>query len=143
MIVNCGVAGAYPGSGLSVGELAVASAEHDADTGVEPGDGGAVAPLSIALHDHEESLYGSYPVDPNLSKLLLDLAKTVAHAKRGPFVTSATVTSTATRAKTLEQCYSALCENMEGAALARVRRDSAGTRAMTRRCAMRRAAARV
>jgi futalosine hydrolase len=121
ILLNCGVAGAYPRSGLAVGQLAVASVEIDADTGVEPGPSeGSVLPLSIPLHDHDELPFGCFPVDETLTTALLKSASSVTEAKRGPFVTSATVTSSPERAERLAASYGGLCENMEGAALARV-----------------------
>lgn len=120
LILNCGVAGAYPGCSLGVGELAVASAEIDADTGVEPvSPDGALSPLSIPLHDHDELTYGCYPTDPQLTEIMMVAASVVGRAKHGPFVTSATVTATIERAERLQRLHGALCENMEGAALAR------------------------
>jgi futalosine hydrolase len=121
LLLNCGVAGAYPGSGLGVGQLAVATEEIDADTGIESVlSTECICPLPIPLHYNKELPFGRYPLDAILSEKLEKAASSVTDAKRGPFVTSATVTATGARAQRLGDGYGALCENMEGAALARV-----------------------
>lgn len=118
LLLNVGVAGAYPAGGLSPGSLAVATVEFDADTGVEPLDGEAApAPLSIPVV--QGLPHGRYPVDAQASERLLAAARRITGAAAGPFVTSAAVTATQERAQRLQARFGALCETMEGAAAAR------------------------
>lgn len=117
-LILTGIGGAYPGSGLKPGELAIASLETDVDTGVEPEIPGALpAPLAVAV---KEGLHGHYLSDTALTALLEKAAlQSGIKTLKGAFVTSATVTNTAARARNLEKHHRAICENMEGAAVAR------------------------
>lgn len=116
LVVNIGIGGAFAEAGLKAGDLAVATTEHDVDTGVEPKEAGN-PPLPIGAGTFS---FGPYPTDAEISRTLFECAANVANAAAGPFVTSATVTATALRAKNLRAAYGALCESMEGAACARV-----------------------
>lgn len=117
-LILTGIGGAYPGSGLKPGCIALADLETDVDTGVEPPITGAL-PLPMAV-TVKEGPHGLYPVDPGLTALLEKAAaRSGIKTLKGPFVTSATVTATAVRAATLEKHHRAICENMEGAAVAR------------------------
>ena len=118
LILVAGIGGAYAQSGLTMGDLAVASVEIDADTGVEPLVEGR-QPKPIAVKD--ELLAGNrYAPDADTMVALGFAASMVAKTACGPFVTSATVTASAQRAGRLYSLYEPVCENMEGAAVARV-----------------------
>lgn len=116
-ILNTGIGGAYTGSGLKPGDLAVATVECDADMGVEPPLGDyRPAPLSVSMGGGD---FGFCRTDPGLTTLLLKAAKETAPTVAGPFLTSSTVTASGERASGLELAWGAVCENMEGAACAR------------------------
>lgn len=114
LVVNVGIGGAFPESGLTPGDLAVATLESDADFGVEPAEPG-MAPGPLGAGGFSS---GPYPADAESSRILLACALKSANATLGPFVTSATVTATARRAGNLRVAYGAICESMEGAACA-------------------------
>ncbi len=146
-VINSGIGGAYPESGLEIGDAAIATKEVYGDEGViSPGgwsDMRAIGipvvqagrkkyfnefPLSLALSykGREDSLI-SPPLmggDEGEGVLCSFLDKICVKGpyklKSGAFVTVSTATGTHKRAKELEKRFHAICENMEGAALAHI-----------------------
>ena len=121
-IVNFGIGGAYPSSGLRVGDIAVAEKEVYADEGVLLKDG---------LHSFEvtgipllkirgRKYYNEFPADKRLSRLALKAAGAIAHCKSGLFLTVSACTGTRRRATELAGKFDPICENMEGAAVAQI-----------------------
>ncbi|MDH3454491.1 MAG: futalosine hydrolase, partial [Desulfuromonadales bacterium] len=121
-LFGCG--GAYPGSGLTLGDLALANAEIFGDEGVAAVGGFAdLAAMRLPMRQDSKAFYNSWPVDQNLH----DWAQPylAGHAERagrvlgsGPFVTVSTCTGTAAQARKIEKRTGGICENMEGAAVA-------------------------
>lgn len=122
LIVLFGTGGAYPSAGLAKGDMAVAEREVYADSGVLMQDG---------LHGIEETgtalvtrgrrrFFNEFPLGRGLARRALRAASGVAPARAGVFLTVAQATGTLGRARELERRYGALCENMEGAAVAQV-----------------------
>lgn len=99
-----GIAGAYPSSGLKVGDIAVAEKEIDADKG-----------LLINCEDREDSFI--FMNSEEISLYVPDFSKQL---KRGTFLTVSACTGNLSRAKFFENKFKAICENMEGAAVAKV-----------------------
>ncbi len=118
LILNVGIGGAYPGSALQIGDLAVATVEIDHDTGTEPKLPGG-PPGSIGVPTSPGSAENLFAADRETTELLLESCKTLANCRKGAFVTSAMVTSSQERAERIAANYSAICENMEGAGAAR------------------------
>ncbi len=126
-VIVFGIGGAYPSSGAGIGDLAVAKEEIAGDEGVLTREGFRDARyIGIPLLKTAGSeVYSTYPAsEPLLHSSLQSLN---AHGKSGQgkirvgsFVTLSTCTGTTARAKELEERYHALCENMEGAAVAQV-----------------------
>ena len=122
-VLGFGVAGAYEGSGLQVGDLALAEVEHYGDEGVATPDGwisceGIGIPL---LQDAARRLYNNFPVDPeDLRAVRRALADRGTPAASGGFVTVSCCSGTAARGRELAQRFGAICETMEGAAYAHV-----------------------
>jgi len=116
-VIHFGVGGAYvesSGKGAKLLELCLAREEIFGDFG-------------ICHKDHIESLpehlihKSRYPLDTNLLKQCIEvLDKQNIAFLQGTFVTVAGVSATAKRGDMLKNQYDALCENMEGAAVARV-----------------------
>jgi len=102
-IVVCGVGGAYPGSGLEVGDVACAESEYYADLGIEGACDMRVLGFEVAA--------GHY------NRLPLDLFPA---PRRVPFVTSSTCTATDERALELAERTGGAIESMEGAAVVHV-----------------------
>ena len=104
-IVICGVGGAYPGSGLAVGDVVSASTETFGDLGAESPEGFLD---TKALGFDTPSTFD------------LDLFPT---RLRVPFVTCSTCTGTDERAGELRERTKGSVESMEGAALVQVARS--------------------
>ena len=118
-VLNFGVAGAYPDNGtdLQAGLLDICLAEHE-----------ILGDLGICLQDEFErftstdlQVEDSFVLDPSLMAVAgraLDCAGTVY--KCGTFITVNCASGTRKRGQQLGREFQGLCENMEGAAVARV-----------------------
>lgn len=120
LIINIGVAGAYPSSGLSIEDIAIAEREVYIDEGLVSSNGDFVSmkELNIPLSQHgEKNLYNTFEtyIPPQLKSSF----------KQGVFATVSSCTGSYKRALFIETQYNALCENMEGAAIAQVASYSA------------------
>jgi futalosine hydrolase len=125
IVVGCG--GALPGSGLEVGDLAVASEEIYGDEGVLAPDGfldmEAIQLPLVKRNGH--CFYNHYPTSPPLlekTRTLLNSGPAGTSHKTlcGPFVTVSTCSGTLAGGIELVQRTNGICENMEGAAVAQV-----------------------
>ena len=110
-LILLGVAGAFRGSGLRLGELVQARSEHFADLGYWAGttfqdlDRMGLPMLTVP----ERKLGCAYP-----------LAPWIADMPSHDFLTVSTITNSVERAELLRHGYGAGVENMEGAAVAMV-----------------------
>ncbi|MGE3278009.1 MAG: futalosine hydrolase [Vicinamibacterales bacterium] len=110
-VVVCGIAGAYPGSGLKIGDVACASSEQYGDLGaMSPAGFLDMRAIGFPIIDGPEPIYNElpmqvFPVEPRVK-----------------FVTVTTCTGTAATAQELELRTGGAVENMEGAAVAHVAR---------------------
>jgi futalosine hydrolase len=121
-MIHFGIGGAYPGSGLKRGDIAVATHEIFGDEGVfGEKDWKGMECIGIPLvTTRRRTFFNTYPLDGKfLQKALLSLSG-IATVKKGNFVTLSAVSGTQRRARELEKRFHAICENMEGAALAQV-----------------------
>lgn len=121
LVINVGCAGAYVGSGLQVGDLAVASAEVYGDEGVLTPTGWE--PLeSIGIPQVVRGgrrFFNEFPLTMLLAERAVQLGAAQGIAvRRGRFVTVSTCSGTAVRGDELARRFDAICENMEGAAAA-------------------------
>lgn len=122
LLFGCG--GAYPDSGLKIGDLALASVEIFGDEGVATPHGfDDFATMGLIMRPDREPLFNTWPLDEALHDRacprLQHLATTSGLGFRsGPFVTVSTCTGTAAGAREMVARTGALCENMEGAAVA-------------------------
>lgn len=119
MVILSGIGGAYPGTSLKMGDLAVAEREVYADLGVETKEG--LLPIAVTgialLRKGKKKYHNEFSLDRGL------LRQAVVHirgVKKGVFLTVSQVTGTRGRALELRGRYRALCENMEGAAVAQI-----------------------
>jgi futalosine hydrolase len=112
-VIMIGSAGALPGSGLDVGDVAVASSETLAELGVCDGEGlGDASSLNLPGLDQTISL------DEDLSNSIADTADQSRRVCRGAFLTVAGVSNHSSHAVARAERFGALVENMEGYALA-------------------------
>lgn len=124
-VINIGVGGAYPGSGLMTGDVALASREIYGDEGVIDSAGWAgLEKIGIPLvQDGKKRYFNEYPLNlPSFSTLKGRDRRSRWNFKirSGNFVTVSAVSGAQKRARQLERRFNALCENMEGAAVAQV-----------------------
>lgn len=117
-VIHCGAAGAYPGSGPGLLDLCLARTEILAELGICSGttiadfEGGAI------------TVPRTFPLDPGL--LLFaekEFSRQGVSYFSGTFVTVNGVSGTCERGNYLRDRFQAMCENMEGAAVARVCAD--------------------
>ena len=108
-IVVCGVGGAYPGSGLGVGDVACAEMECYGDLGAaSPAGFLDMKVLGFPIVESPVALYNDLPM------------QLFPVARRVKFVTMTTCTGTDTSARAIEARTGGAVENMEGAAVAHV-----------------------
>lgn len=121
-VIGFGIAGAYLGSRLSVGSIAVAASEHYGDEGVETAGGWiSTADIGIPLLPGSEPRFNDFPLEEHLAHRALSALSAAGHqAALGPFVTVSTCSGTSARGEVLRHRYTAICESMEGAAYAHI-----------------------
>lgn len=115
-IILFGIGGAYPFSGLLPGDIAVAKREIYADSGLILKDGlhgfDAIGiPLAVR---GKKKFFGEFSLDAKAARM----AARLTGAKAGTFLTVAASTGTLKRSLELRNKFGAICENMEGAAVA-------------------------
>ena len=103
LVVSLGVGGAYPDSGLAIGEVACAESEYYGDLGAQSPEG---------FLDMES--LGFTVVGEHYNRLPLGLFPA---ATRRPFVTRSTCTGTEAEAREIVERTGGAVESMEGAAI--------------------------
>ena len=126
-VVVFGIGGAYPSSGARIGDLVLAREEIAGDEGVLTKDGFRDTrfigiPLLGSL---SATISNAFPAPASLFETAFRALQPLpaadgAKVHAGAFVTLSTCTGTKEHARELEQRYRALCENMEGAAVAQI-----------------------
>jgi futalosine hydrolase len=108
-IVVCGIGGAYPGSGLGVGEVVCADSECYGDLGASSPDGFLdMRALGFPVIPGDAPIYNVVPL------------QIFPSSRRARFVTVNTCTGTDDAARALEARTGGAVESMEGAAIAHV-----------------------
>jgi futalosine hydrolase len=122
VIISFGIGGAYPSSGLKIGDIAVAEREIYADEGVFLKDGfHTLETIGIpAAVSGRRRYFNEYPADRTLGRKALKAAACVANAASGRFATVSLSSGTKKRGLEIEQRFGVVCENMEGAAVAHI-----------------------
>lgn len=118
-IVVFGIGGAYPGSRLQVGEVVLAEREVYADAGVLLKDGmRGMEEIGIEfLKKGPRRYFNEFPLDTRLLKRAL---RSLRGLRTGVFATVNASTGTLGRAREIRRRTGAICENMEGAAVAHI-----------------------
>ncbi|KAF0145936.1 MAG: purine phosphorylase family protein 1 [Nitrospirae bacterium] len=121
IIINFGIGGAYPSSGLRAGDIAIADKEIYGDEGLWLKDGfHTVDSIGIPfLKKGRRKYFNEFPLHSPIPPLAMGGDRGIK-IKSGAFVTISASTGTNKRAKELEKRFNAICENMEGAAVAHV-----------------------
>ena len=123
LVINTGCAGAYIDSGLSVGDLAIASEEVLADEGVIiPSGWKDLEYMELPLLDNDgRHCFNTMPLSPDVSATALQFASSNRiKLVPGRFATVSTCSGTRQRGAELAERWGVIAENMEGAAVAQV-----------------------
>jgi len=123
LVINTGCAGAYIGSGLAIGNLAVASEEVLADEGViVPSGWKDLGYMELPALEHAgRKHYNTIPLSRHASEKAMQLADYYGvFLMRGRFATVSTCSGTRQRGEELARRWNVITENMEGAAVAQV-----------------------
>jgi futalosine hydrolase len=123
LVINTGCAGAFLESGLSIGDLAVASEEFLGDEGVLTSSGWQdLRFMSIPSLVHGNRLYhNTIPLSKHAAEKAMQLADYYGvKLVRGRFITVSTCSGTRLRGEELFRRFHGICESMEGAAVAQV-----------------------
>jgi len=123
LVINTGCAGAYIGSGLSIGNLVIASEDVLADDGVVVAEGWKnLRYMHLPTVEHKEgNIYNVIPLSRIASEKAMLLADYYGvFIMRGRLATVSTCSGTEQHGAKLLRRWSALAENMEGAAVAQV-----------------------
>lgn len=122
LIIQTGCAGVFRHTGLSIGDVAVATTERDIHLGIESEDPSAPPkPLLFSIPGTGEN--GDIKICRALSEFCFNSIFSSSrdfNVSMGPFITVSTVTATDDRASILEKWFSPVMESMEGAATALV-----------------------
>ena len=122
-VIAFGIAGAYAGSGLDVGDVALASAAVYGDEGVQTPDGwigtdGIGIPL---LAQGPETFFNTFPLEAaRIAAAEQALAAAGIAVRTGSFLTVSCCAGTAQLGAERAARWGAICEDMETAALAHV-----------------------
>jgi futalosine hydrolase len=121
LIILFGIGGAYPASGLKVGDIAMAECEVYADIGVLEEDGlrGLEATGFPLLRAGRKKYFNTFPLETGIARSALR-ARGMPGIRPGVFLTVSQATGTKKRAMELQGKFGAICENMEGAAAAHI-----------------------
>lgn len=128
-LILFGVGGAYPSSGLRVGDIAVAEKELYGDEGVMTRDGfQGTEFIGIPLTAKSGKKYfNEFLLDKELAGKALGALASIDQppagniaVATGRFVTVSTCTGTRRRALYLNKRFGGICENMEGASVAHI-----------------------
>ena len=123
LIINTGCGGAYPETGMRVGELAIATAEIYGDEGVLTADGWhSLELIGIPSVERLGNRYANeFPLSLEAAQKAFQLGTSLdLPVRRGKFITVSTCSGTAERGAELFRLFGGICENMEGAAVAHV-----------------------
>jgi futalosine hydrolase len=123
LVINTGCGGAYLASGMSIGDLAVASDECLGDEGVLTSEGWQdLKFMGIPVLIRGCRLYhNTIPLSKHPAEKALQLAECYGvRLMRGRFITVSTCSGTRRQGDELARRFRGICENMEGAAVAQV-----------------------
>jgi len=123
LVINTGCAGAYPGSGLAAGDLAVATTEIYGEEGVETRGGWlSLEKIGLPLYDRGNGRYfNEIPLSASAREDAMDIARELGQTLvAGKFITVSACSGSEARGRELATRFGAVCENMEGAAAAQV-----------------------
>jgi futalosine hydrolase len=113
IVIMTGSGGTFPGTGLSIGDVAVASSETFAELGICAGSGIGDA-RSLGLSGLSQEI----PLDAVMARSLTECSADSFTMKLGRFLTVAGVSASERHVQRRQERFHPLMENMEGFALA-------------------------
>jgi futalosine hydrolase len=124
-IIQLGCAGAYPGSGLGIADVAIANLEIFADEGVETPEGFlSMRDLELPQASRDgELIFNEVPVDFPTAETIQEIRSSLGQQSRieaGLFCTVSRGSGTDAASRRVEERWNPLVESMEGAAAALV-----------------------
>ncbi len=125
-VLATGCAGAFPQTGLNIGDIAVATSEIWAEAGAYTDTGWhSLEKINLPLYQkHKTLFYNVFEVPKKvkeISSLIFNFLPKGVGYKKGPFLTVSATTGSQERLYTLKRHFpEAICENMEGAAVAQI-----------------------
>lgn len=123
MIISTGVCGAYKSSGLDTGGIALAEREIYGDTGVViNGDFQDLKTLGLPVIKRPSmEIFNEIPITNSYKEVIAEICDSLGlRFHCGRFVTIAGITGNPEKAQSMQSRWNAICENMEGAAIAHV-----------------------
>jgi len=114
-VVLFGLCGAYPGTGTDILDVCLAETEHFGDFGIAIDDKVEYFSDPIFENRYDFDLKNNFSARIENSLEVLKITY-----KKGPFVTVNSCSGTLSRGSFLRDEFGAICENMEGAAIAHV-----------------------
>jgi futalosine hydrolase len=124
IVIQIGVGGAYLSSPLKVHDLAIATSESYGNLGVITPDGWQSAKeIGIPLLHTDQDYYNTFPLDTELASRADSIIQSECPdivRRSGPFVTVEQCSGLSSTGNELAERFSAICENMEGAAAAHI-----------------------
>jgi futalosine hydrolase len=122
IVISTGIGGAYPETGLNVGDIAIATEEIYGDEGVICKDGFKdMTEIGLPMFRiKEREFYNKIELENVLCDRIFNIVKKRWKCKKGAFITVSTCSGTLKRAKELRETFNGLCENMEGASIAHI-----------------------
>ncbi|MCX7792996.1 MAG: futalosine hydrolase [Thermodesulfovibrionales bacterium] len=123
LIISTGICGAYRESGLNIGDIALAEKEIYGDTGVIGGrdfqDLKALGLPVIKISSSNIEIFNEIPIRNSHKHKIYEICKELSlNLQCGSFVTVSGITGNPEIAEKMHKRWNAICENMEGAAVA-------------------------
>lgn len=116
-VIQFGIAGAFAGNSLAVGDLVVATSEIHLDLGVKQKDSWQnMKALGLPVIEGKKTFYNTMPTNPTLTNII----RQITQANPCLFGTSETITGSLEEAEKLQKYFKVAIESMEGAAAAQV-----------------------
>jgi futalosine hydrolase len=123
MILMTGCAGGFERAGMTIGDIAIASEENDAQLGIEPENTDEpLLPLPFDLGSFNgEGVKHKVRMDSDIASSARNIIRAEFSGRQvnirlGPFITVSTITATESRADQLFNQFRPCMENMEGVA---------------------------
>lgn len=126
VIINIGIGGAYPDSGLNKKDIAICTKEIYGDEGLEEENGrfSSMEKMNFPLLvKGDRCFYNEFALNSTLANHVEEILSNNFVSKKiktGSFITLSSCTTSIKRASYLETKHKGICENMEGAAIAHV-----------------------